>query len=283
MLASELDKLVDRRVGDLEADARKTNPIKLIANSVPAPEVTEAEIQARYDATRNAKSPAYEMVRSQLRESILEEKTHDALMEFFGTLRTKYAATARVAPLRIPVEPVGPRRGASAPSVTIVEFGDFQCPFCRQMEPTLGHVVSRYAGKVALVFRNYPLTDIHPQALHAAESAVCADHQGKYWEMHDAIYTDAKPLGVDSLREIAKLIGLDMAAFEQCVRDAATDKAILADVRAGDEAAVHATPALFVNGRYLQGAQTEQQLAAVIDEELASPHPSTVAAANLAR
>ena len=266
-LEEELKRSLDKQVLALEADARKMNVLKL-TGQVSVPAVTDDEVRARYESRKGQGTPPFDQVAAQIRKGLEDERAKSTMETYYASLRTKYGASGSVQPLRQDVGTDGPSAGPADAPITIVEFADFQCPFCRRMEPTLKKVMAEYPKQVRLVYRQFPLSEIHPQALHAAEAALCAKRQGKFWEMHDAIFTDSAPLGTDSLRAIAARVGLDEDAFEQCVRDPEVDKAINVDLHAGEELGVRATPTLFVNGRFLEGGVPEEQVVALIEDEL---------------
>lgn len=266
-LEEELDKLVDRRVLQLEAQARKMTTLQLVSE-VKTPAVTDQEVRELYEARKVEGVPEFPQVAAELREGLKRQKSEAALADFYGKLRKKYHADLVLEPLRAPVAAEGPGRGAEHPLVTIVEFADFQCPFCRRIEPSLQALLTRYPSQLRVVFRYYPITDIHPEALHAAQAAVCADRQGKFWPMHDAIFADTAPLSPTSLRALAQKVGVDSEKFERCVHGSEMNDAISADVRAGDELSVHATPTLFINGRFVEGGVPEDRIVAVIEDEL---------------
>jgi protein-disulfide isomerase len=123
---------------------------------------------------------------------------------------------------------------------------------------------------VRLVFRQYPLESIHPQAWKSAEASLCAREQGKFWELHDAMYGDQKLLAVPDLKSTAARLGMDADRFNQCLDTGKYEDAIRADVRAGEAAGITGTPALFVNGRLVPGgAAAYEVFAKIIDDELA--------------
>jgi protein-disulfide isomerase len=266
-LEDRLDKLLDRRAIELEADARKTTAIKLLGE-VKTPPVTDAEIRALYEARKVPGAPEFEQVAGQLRDGLEQQKTEAALKSYYAGLRAKYKVTGSLDPLRSTVAVDGPSRGPADASVTIVEFADFQCPYCRRLEPELNDILKRYPTQVRIVYKHYPLDDIHPQALHAAQAAVCAGKQGKFWEVHDAIFADTTPLSLNSLRAIAQRADIDSSKFEECVRSQDPNTVISADIRAGNDVAVRSTPALFLNGRFIEGAVPEEKLVSVIEDEL---------------
>jgi protein-disulfide isomerase len=151
--------------------------------------------------------------------------------------------------------------------VEIVEFSDFQCPYCAQMARILHQLEGQYPGKIRLVFRDFPLP-MHKDAATAAEAAACAADQGKYWEMHDRLFAGQKNLARSDLARYAADIGLQPARFADCL-DAGRHTAEWQKDRAdGERYGVTGTPALFINGRPVFGAATIQDLAQAVEEEL---------------
>ncbi len=120
-----------------------------------------------------------------------------------------------------------------------------------------------------MVFRQFPLRNIHPEAQKAAEASLCAEDQGKFWEMHDLMFEEQSKLGVADLKDKAQRLGLDTGEFEQCLDSGKYQEQVQEDVMAGVQAGVTGTPAVFINGRFLNGAQPYEALAEIIDEELA--------------
>jgi protein-disulfide isomerase len=176
------------------------------------------------------------------------------------------ALQARTAP--VPIEPGdGPSQGPADAPVTIVEFSDFQCPFCSRLYPTVEQVKSTYGDKVHLVFRQFPL-NFHQFAQKAAEASLCADEQGKFWEMHNAMFSKQDELAVDKLKEKAAGMGLKADQFNACLDGGKYAPKVAEDVKAGSEAGVSGTPALFINGRFISGAVPYADIAKVIDDEL---------------
>jgi protein-disulfide isomerase len=177
-----------------------------------------------------------------------------------------------------------PTRGESKAKVTIVEFSDFECPFCgRYTRDTYGQIQREYvdAGAVRYVFRNLPLENIHPQAFGAAVAGECARAQGKFWEMHDRMFSNQRALAHAGLLQSAQAIGLDVAAFEKCLASDAPAKKVRQDLADAAALGANATPAFFVGVqekdgriRVLQrvvGAKTFPAFKAMIDSMLESP------------
>jgi protein-disulfide isomerase len=266
-LDSELEKLVNKRVLDLEAQSAKTTPDALLGK-LEKPTVTDAEARDFYETRKERTHESYEALEKRIKDHLLEEKTKKNNDAYYATLRKKFHADISLEPLRAKVSTSGPGRGPSAATVTIVEFADFQCPFCRQMEPVLAQALKRYPNTLRLVYKNYPLTEIHPDAMHAAEAAVCAGQQGKFWEMHDALFGPSAELTIPALRATAGRVGVESDKFEDCVRGHAADGTIQDDMLEGRALAFSGTPALFVNGRLIPGTISLENLSAMIDDEL---------------
>jgi protein-disulfide isomerase len=160
---------------------------------------------------------------------------------------------------------VGP---ASAPGA-IVAFSDFQCPFCSRAVPTLEQVEKTYGDEVRIVFKHLPLS-MHPKAPAAHAAAVAAHPQGRFWEMHDRIFANQREMSPERYVQYATELGLDVARFQKDVESADVKKRIDADASEAARLNVRGTPAFFINGRYLSGAQPFQAFQQRIDEELAA-------------
>src|SRR5207253_8282362 len=170
---------------------------------------------------------------------------------------------------RIEVEAKGPSRGPDRAAVTIVEFSDFQCPYCGREVPVVDRLMKEYDGKVRLVFRHFPL-DFHPYAQKAAEAGACAADQGtdKFWKLHDKMFGNQQKLAVDDLKGYAKEVGVDTARFEKCLDSGEKRAVVDADEKAGQKAGVSGTPAFFVNGIFINGAVPYEQFKETVDREL---------------
>ncbi len=146
-----------------------------------------------------------------------------------------------------------PAKGNPEAKVVVVEFGDFQCPFCKQSEPILKQVMEKYGDKIYFMFRDYPITSIHPEALAAAEAANCAEQQGQFWDYHDQLYARQDELSSATYRSIAEALGLDMPKFNICLNTHATRAEITADAADGANLGVRGTPTFFINGQMFPG------------------------------
>ena len=186
-------------------------------------------------------------------------------------LKAKYGVKTMLSPPVVDISTGGrPSRGGGEDApVTMIEFADYECPYCKLAQPTVEQVLDTYGDKVRYVYRDFPLP-FHSHARPASLAARCAEEQGKgkYWEYHDALF-EAPDLSTDGLRSLADSVGLDRAKFDDCLASEKYNDAIDKDVSDGSNAGVNGTPAFFINGRFLSGALPFEQLKAVIDEELA--------------
>lgn len=161
-----------------------------------------------------------------------------------------------------------PQIGPDRAKVTIVEFSDFQCPYCKTFrDSTLDVLVEKYGDDIRFVYRDYPLP-FHPQAQIAAEAAECANEQGKFWEMHDLIYANQEILMADIYSGFAGQLGLDTQKFDLCLSSNKYADEVTADQKDGESYGVTGTPTFFVNGQILVGAQPASAFEVLIDQEL---------------
>jgi protein-disulfide isomerase len=171
-------------------------------------------------------------------------------------------------PFRAHVGVDGPTRGAPDALVTLVEFEDFQCPFCKKAQETVQNVLARYKDKVKLVHRDFPLQPLHPASLKAHEAARCAEEQGKFWEYRDLLYKNAPAANSDQLTQYASQLAMNLPDFDKCVESEKFRGIVQKDEDEGDRLGVQGTPAFFLNGRLLSGAQPDAEFSRIIDEEL---------------
>jgi len=193
------------------------------------------------------------------------------------------AADTRPAPQASPNEPAkeptrydvptddDPFIGPEDAPVTIIEFSDYQCPYCRRWtEQVEKKLLETYGDKLRIVYRDFPLTSMHAEALPAAEAANCAGEQGKYWEYHDALFAMKYGLGQDAYIAYAKDLGLDVDKFTACMNEHRYRDEVLADREYALNLGVQSTPTFFVNGIAIVGAQPFEVFQSIIDQELAA-------------
>ena len=159
-------------------------------------------------------------------------------------------------------------RGDPNAGITIVEYSDFQCPFCERVEPTLDKILQDYAGKVKLYYKHFPLTQGHQYAQKAAEASECAADQGKFWEYHDKLFENQGALDTNSLKRYATDLGLDAAKFNACLDNGDKTNQVNTELQEGISNGVQGTPAFLINGQLLSGAQPYANFKQIIDSEL---------------
>jgi protein-disulfide isomerase len=249
-----------------EAAARKITKDQLLAEIKPAA-VTDADVDAFYEQNKAQIPRPKEQVAAQIKSYLEQQGQEKAKTDYFKTLKAKYNVDYKLEPIRVQVAATGPAKGPANAPVTIVEFSDFQCPFCSRLTPTLAEVEKKYGDKVRVVFRQYPLP-FHQNAQKAAEAALCAQDQGKFWEMHDAMFANQQELAVEQLKAKAASLGLNADKFNKCIDSGEKNAIIQADLKEGQAAGVSGTPAMFVNGRFISGAVPLDNITSVIDDEL---------------
>ena len=271
----QVDELVARRLLEAEAARRGQSVEALeqaeITSKVEA--VTEAEIEAFIEANRARIRGDVAQLRPQIRDFIAEQKADARRTTLVAGLRAAAKVEMRIeppAPFRATVDITGaPVRGTATAPVTIVEYSDFHCPFCRRVQPTLSALLEKYPGQVRLVYKHLPLDGLHPQARRVSEASWCAARQDKFWAFHDAVYADSSSdAGDATLARYATAAGLDAAAFTACLANPETKAAIQRDVAQGEALGLNSTPGFFVNGREVRGAQPIEAFVSIIDEEL---------------
>jgi len=233
---------------------------------------TEAEVKAFFDKNQDKMRGApYEMMKPRIEEFLSNQKKGEVAQKYLEELKTKNKVVVMLQepePDRVQVEAKGPAMGPADAKVTIVEFSDFQCPFCSRAKEVVDKVMADYKGKVRLVFRDYPLP-FHDKATKAAEAGQCANEQKKFWEMHDYMFANQDGLAVEQLKAGAKSKGLDAKQFDACLDSGKFASNVQEDLKAGQALGVEGTPHFFINGRVLSGAQPYEKFKEVIDSELA--------------
>lgn len=167
-----------------------------------------------------------------------------------------------------PIDETDNTKGSADAKVQIVEYSDFECPFCQRFAPTLGQLEAKYGDSIQIAYRHFPLTNIHASAKKAAEASECAADQGKFWEMHDGIFA-LPSLSVDAFKKVAQDGGFDVNKFNTCLDSGEKSAKVDAHYTEGIAIGVQGTPTVIVNGRLFPGAASIAELSAYIDAELA--------------
>ena len=236
------------------------------------PEVSDEELQYVYDQNRQQLGGrSLDEIGTDLRRQIANQKMSQKI-ETTGTEFLREAEWDLTVPAyRLAVETEGHSvLGPESAPVDIVVFSDFECPYCRRFNGALDRLRESedYQEQIKIIFRHFPLRSIHPLAQKASEASICAEDQGKFWEYHDALWTD-QDLSLDNLEQHAVLLGLDTEAFAECLNSGRHYARVQADFEAAMALGQSGTPAVFVNGRYVGGAVGYEQLKGEVDRELA--------------
>ncbi len=266
LIESALNKLVQDRLVEAEAASRKVTKDQLLAELKPAV-VTDAEVDAFYEQNKAQIPAPKEQVAPRIKQYLEEQGKAKAQGDLYKSLEAKYKVEYKMEPIRVEVAAVGPTKGPENAPVTIVEFSDFQCPYCSRLIPTLDQVKAKYGDKVRLVFRQYPL-NFHQNAQKAAEASLCANEQGKFWELHDAMFQNQQALAVEQLKAKAVELGVKADQFNSCLDSNKFAEQVATDFKEGAAAGVTGTPAMFINGRFISGAVPLEDVTKVIDDEL---------------
>jgi protein-disulfide isomerase len=237
--------------------------------------VGDDEIDVFYKSNKARIAVDLDKGREQIRGYLRNQKIEAQKALFLKSLRSKAkVVTYLKAPpvFRAEISVTGePSKGSENALVTIVKFEDFQCPFCKQVQPTFDELLSRYNGKVRLVHKDLPLESLHPQARQAAEAARCAHEQGKFWEYHDKLYANSPKAGADDLKSYAKEVSLNVDSFDRCFASGKYKAVVQQDLNEGVQLGLTGTPTFFINGREISGNQPLEAFEAIIGEELARP------------
>ena len=282
-----LNTIIRKRLIEVEAKKKGVTTEDLLKQEVDSkiPEPLDAEAKGYYFAAKNQSTVSFEAVKPQIKEHLRNIEIQEAREKYEDSLRARVEVSILLQPPSVHVAYDSARvEGDPNAPVTIVEFADFQCPYCQKSEATLKALLAKYKGRVKLAFLDFPLTEIHGQAEKAAEAARCAGEQGKFWEYHDNLFEDHSKLDEASLIGRAQNLHLDDSAFRSCLASGKFKQDIEANRQEGTKAGVTGTPAYFINGVFLSGAQTEGEFEKIINNELSVIHgQSELANVNRAR
>lgn len=233
---------------------------------------TEADLQEFYGRVKKnlPEEATFAEVRPQLNRALLREQKVKRAREIFEELKLAAGYKVLLAQPERPrkaVDASGPGRGPANARVVIVEFADFQCPYCSKASEIVKKVAADYPGDVRVVFRHFPLSN-HPLAPKAAEASACAHEQGRFWEYHDHLFANPRDLDETALKAHAVTLGLDLKPFVDCLESGRMKAAVEKDRKAGEALGINGTPAFFINGLPLAGAQPEEAFRRAIDREL---------------
>jgi len=268
-----LESLIRLKLVQAKAKKRGISPEELIKREVESKlaDPTDGEVEAYFWGQNQTGVEKFDDVKQQYRTSLKQLKFLKARQAYADSLRAEFDVAVLLRPPSVEVayDPARVKGENPEAPVTIVEFSDFQCPFCKKSESTLNDVLTKYRGLVKLAYLDFPLGDIHPEAQKAAEASRCAGEQGKFWEYHDALYADQTKLKGADLLAHARALNLDQKSFQACLDSGKFKSKIEADMEQGKKDGVAGTPGFFINGVFLSGAQPQSEFEKIIDTQLA--------------
>jgi protein-disulfide isomerase len=272
------DRLVAAAAGDAGVSADVLIEREIGRGLVP---VTERDVDEWYRAnTARLNGASLEQVSSKIREALEDQRRQEARDRFIERLRAATTVRISLDPPReaLTIASDEPSTGPAAAPVQIVMYSDFQCPFCARVGPTLTRLREAYGERVRIVYRDFPLASIHPRATAAAAAAQCAHAQGRFWAYYDHLFASGNRLETSDFTQYAGELGLDVPRFTACTTDTHATERVKGNLASGERLGVSATPAFFINGRFLPGAQPFETFKRVIDEELADAGRGAVTA-----
>jgi protein-disulfide isomerase len=273
MKSDALNQSIRKKLIDVEAKKRGLTTEQLLQEEVDSKiaEPSDDEARGYYLAVKSQTTLPFDQIKSQVKQLLRNAEVQQAREKYADSLRDKVDVSIFLRPpvVQLDYDPARLQGNADAP-ITIVEFADFQCPFCSRVQPLLKDVLAKYKGKVKLAYLDFPLSQIHQRAEMAAEASRCALVQGKYWEMHDAMYADQSKLDEAGLLQTAAHLGMDENSFASCLKSGKYKAMIEQDVQAGSQAGVNATPTFFINGEFFSGVQSDADFTKIIDRQLSA-------------
>jgi protein-disulfide isomerase len=269
--SNAMESLIVDQLVDLELAARGMTEEQLVAAEVESKlrPPTAAEIQEFYSKNQSQMQAPLEQMTPQIAAYLEQQQAGELMRSFLTSLEAKHQVKRHLEPLRLAAAAEDSARiGPADAPITIIEYSDFQCPYCTIAAETVKQVREKYGDKVSVVYRHFPLPN-HTQAGPAAEAAECANEQGQFWSYHDALFADQKPWTRDDLIGYAKKLDIKMKPFEECLDSGRHRATIEDDIADGRAVGMSGTPGFFVNGLVLSGAQPLSAFSEVIDRELA--------------
>lgn len=268
-----LDSYIDKQLLAKQAKAEGLTTQALLAREVDSkvPKPSDDAVYAYYIAQQNLQNRPFAQIKEQLRQGLRQALIARARKDYIASLRAKADVQVLLAPPRYQLSYQAARlRGSPNAPVIIIEFSDFQCPFCRAAESTIRRVLAQYPKKVSLAYRDLPLSQIHPFAEKAAEAARCAQAQGKFWQYHDLLMANPPRLDQKSLIADARSLHLNEKQFDSCLTSGRTAAAVQHDFQTAMGLGITGTPAFFINGQLVSGNQPLSVFDKIIQADLAS-------------
>jgi protein-disulfide isomerase len=265
-----LNQYIDDQLLETKAQAEHLTVEQLLQRDILshiADDPTEDQLRVYYEGLDSAEP--FETVRDKILSHIREIRISKARAEYLKDLHSRYSVVVKLQPpsANVSVDDAVVLGSRSAP-VTVVEFADYECPYCQQVHADLKKLVRQFDGKVAFAFKDCPLP-MHRHAEKAAEAARCADKQGAFWKYHDLLFENGGKLEVSQLKEDARTLKLDTASFDKCLDTGEKAAAVEKGLHEAQELGVTGTPSFFINGHFVSGAVKYEDLREMVERELA--------------
>ncbi len=269
-LTQALDTAIGVRLLEAEANRRELSVSQLLRTEIvpKVGEPTNKEVTDLYDTQKVRINKPLKEVREQLVRALRQAKYRRHLSDFIESLQSEVDLVVHLDPPRLPVDLTDARlRGPDTAPVTIVEFSDFQCPFCRRVQPVLVELQEEYKDQLRWGFKDLPLNDIHPEAARAAQAARCAGEQGKFWPFRAKLFE--QELFTDSMyTSVAEELKLNAKKLLACMESGEYAEPVAKDAREARNLGIDGTPAFLINGILLTGARSADSFRLAIDREL---------------
>ncbi|HVA82151.1 MAG TPA: thioredoxin domain-containing protein [Candidatus Binataceae bacterium] len=265
-----IEQLADQYLLEQAAASQHMSVDEYVQKNILAhtPKVTEAEAKQYFDAHKGASTVKFSDIKDRLISMMQNQRDIQQRDKALAGLRKSEPLKIMLKAPRTEVSSAGrPALGPANAPVTIIEFSDFQCPFCGRAEPTVKEIIRKYGDKVRLVYVDFPLP-MHNHALDAAKAGQCAAQQEKFWPYHDQLFANQSKLAPADLKAAAQKVGLDTAKFNACFDQAKTEGTVQRELQQGKQLGIDGTPTFYINGRQVVGAQPMDSFSQVIDDEL---------------
>jgi protein-disulfide isomerase len=272
IIGNALDSLIRQKTVVAEAQKQGKSIDQMIAAEAPGGlEPVELDIATWFKENQErVPGRTLDQLRPQIAELLRGQRRQAAEKKLMERIRTERKVAINYQPFRLQfTNGDAPVLGKKDAPITLVEFSDFQCPYCQRMAPVLKEVSQKFSDKVRIIYRQYPIPSLHPFALKAAEASLCANEQGKFWEMHDAMFADQKKLSVSDLKQTAQTLGMNEKKFTSCLDSGRYAEQVQNDSKEAVRSGVSGTPAVFVNGIVIDGGSVPYSVVeAAIQKEL---------------
>jgi protein-disulfide isomerase len=268
-----LNDLIDKKLLEQKAKSENLTVEQLVDRDIKSQvkDPTEDQMKVYYEGLET--DQPYDTVKGKILEKIRSLRTEKVRAAYVAALRLQTNVTVTLAPPLANVETknaevIGPEKA----QVTIVEFADYECPYCQKVAADLKKLQADLGDKVALTYKDFP---IHSRSQKVAEAARCAGKQGKFWELHDELFR-SKEFDVDQLKAQARALKLDSTAFDKCLDSGEEAAAVEQDHKEGARLGISGTPSFFINGHFLSGALDYASLRQVVEQQLATKNEGTI-------